>query len=50
MEKSIEARLIRPLSSESFVFSPVSKNMKTEIYKTLILTVVLYGYELGFSC
>jgi hypothetical protein len=32
-------------SPESFVFHLISKNLKIEIYKTVILPVVLYGCE-----
>jgi len=31
--------------AECFVFSLLSKNLKTEIYKTIILPVALYGCE-----
>jgi hypothetical protein len=34
-----------PFSPESYVFCLVSKNVKDKIYKTIILTVVLYGCE-----
>jgi hypothetical protein len=33
------------LSPKSFVFRLISKNLKIKIYKTVILPVVLYGYE-----
>jgi hypothetical protein len=32
-------------SPEPFIFSPAAYNVKFRIYKTLILPVVLYGYE-----
>ena len=32
-------------SAESFVFSLLSKNTKTKIYRTIILPVALYGCE-----
>jgi hypothetical protein len=32
--------------AESFVFSLLSKNIKIKIYRTIILPVVLYGYEI----
>ena len=31
--------------TESFVFSFLSKNLKTKIYRTIILYVALYGCE-----
>ena len=31
--------------AESFVFSLLSKNLKIKIYRTIILSVVLYGCE-----
>jgi hypothetical protein len=31
--------------AEPFVFSLLSKNLKIEIYRTIILSVVLYGCE-----
>jgi hypothetical protein len=31
--------------AESFVCSLLSKNIKSKIYRTIILLVVLYGYE-----
>jgi hypothetical protein len=34
-----------PLSPEYFVFQFVSKNIKIEIYRTIMLPVVLYGCE-----
>ena len=33
------------LSAESIVFQPASQNIKTEIHKTIILSLVLYGCE-----
>jgi hypothetical protein len=30
------------------LLSPAVKNVKVRIYKTIILPVVLYGYETGF--
>jgi hypothetical protein len=33
------------LSPERFVFSSISKNVKIRIYETIILPLVLYGYE-----
>jgi hypothetical protein len=33
------------ISSESFVFHLLSRNVKVKIYKTIILPVVLYRYE-----
>jgi hypothetical protein len=33
------------LGAESFVFRLLSKNLKIRIYRTIILPVVLYGYE-----
>jgi len=34
-----------PFGPESFVFQFVSKNIKIEIYRTIMLPVVLYGCE-----
>jgi len=34
-----------PFCSESFVSPLLSKNLRTKIYKTVILPIVLYGYE-----
>jgi hypothetical protein len=34
-----------PFGPESFVFQFVSKNITIEIYRTIILPVVLYGCE-----
>jgi hypothetical protein len=34
-----------PFGTESFVFRFVSKNVKIEIYRTIMLPVVLYGCE-----
>ena len=32
-------------SAESFVFSLLSKNLKIKIFRTVILSVVLFGYD-----
>jgi hypothetical protein len=34
-----------PFGPQMFVLSPAVKNVKVRIYKTIILTVVLYGRE-----
>jgi hypothetical protein len=35
-----------PFGSESFVFQLLSRNVKVKIYKTIIVSVVLYGCEI----